>query len=164
MRPRRNCDIVGARARFRIFSPVFEFLRSHQAFLTWLGVFSLVALIASAVLFPLFIARIPEGYFAERKAPPPPWIDAHPAALLAIRIGKNLLGAILILAGIAMLVLPGQGILAIVLGLMLMNFPGKRRMELAMMRNKRVRGALNWIRGKAGRPPLRVYRVEEGGG
>lgn len=143
---------------------VYEFLRSHQALFTWLGVFSLVALVASVVLFPVLIARIPENYFAERKAPRPSWRDAHPVVLFAIQFGKNFLGAVLVLAGIAMLVLPGQGILAIVLGLMLMNFPGKRRAELAMMRNKRVRGALNWIRGKAGRPPLRVLGVEEDGG
>ncbi len=67
------------------------------------------------------------------------------------------------LTGVAMLVLPGQGILAILLGLMMLEFPGKRGMELWLMRRHRIAQAMNWIRAKAGRSPLEVYckRKEE---
>lgn len=42
---------------------------------------------------------------------------------------RNVLGAILLVAGIAMLVLPGQGVPTILISLGLMNFPGKYRLE-----------------------------------
>ena len=67
---------------------------------------------------------------------------------------RNALGAVLLAAGIAMLVLPGQGLLTILLGLMLVDFPGKRRAERALVARPNVFEALNWLRAKAGRPPL----------
>ena len=69
-------------------------------------------------------------------------------------IFKNLIGAIFIIAGIIMLFLPGQGILTIVLGLALINFPGKRRVILRLFGNPRIFNAINRLRTKAGKPPL----------
>jgi hypothetical protein len=67
---------------------------------------------------------------------------------------KNLIGFILILAGIAMLVLPGQGVLTIVVGMVLMNFPGKFRLERWLATRPPVWRSLNWLRKKATRPVL----------
>ncbi len=60
----------------------------------------------------------------------------------------------LVLAGIAMLVLPGQGVLTIVVGLVLMNFPGKYRLERWMATRRPIWKSLNWLRRKARRPEL----------
>ena len=49
----------------------------------------------------------------------------YPVLRPLLLIAKNLLGFVLIVAGIAMLVLPGQGLLTIVVGVVLMNFPGR---------------------------------------
>jgi hypothetical protein len=67
---------------------------------------------------------------------------------------KNLLGVALVLAGVAMLVLPGQGVLTILLGLMFMNFPGKRRLEQRIVQQPTVFQAMNWMRARAHQPPL----------
>ncbi len=139
---------------------MLESLRSHEGLVAWLGILAVIGFVASLILLPLLIARIPDDYFAGSKAPRASWHDAHPIVFYSIKISKNLAGVLLVLAGVAMLVLPGQGILAILLGLMLLDFPGKRRLELYLMRHKHVSRALNWIRAKAGRPPLRVYRVD----
>jgi hypothetical protein len=56
--------------------------------------------------------------------------------------------------GLAMLVLPGQGILTILIGVMLLDFPGKRRWELWLIRRRGVRHSIDWIRQRAARPPL----------
>ena len=69
-------------------------------------------------------------------------------------IFKNLVGAIFIIAGIIMLFLPGQGILTIVLGLALINFPGKRRVILRLFGHPRIFNAINRLRAKAGKAPL----------
>jgi hypothetical protein len=67
---------------------------------------------------------------------------------------KNLFGAILVLAGLSMLLLPGQGILTILVGLMFLDFPGKFAMERRLVRQRPVITAINWMRRRANRPPL----------
>jgi len=69
-------------------------------------------------------------------------------------IAKNVLGGLFIIAGIAMLVLPGQGILTIVLGLALVNFPGKRKVILRTFGHHRIFNGINRLRAKAGKAPL----------
>jgi hypothetical protein len=59
-------------------------------------------------------------------------------------------------AGIAMLVLPGQGVLTMLLGVMLMNFPGKYELERQIIQQPTILKALNWMRRRANRPDLIV--------
>jgi hypothetical protein len=56
--------------------------------------------------------------------------------------------------GIALLVLPGQGLLTILLGITLLDLPGKRHLEIVLLRRPSVSRAVNWLRRKSGRPPL----------
>ncbi len=70
------------------------------------------------------------------------------------RIIKNILGIILLGAGILMLFLPGQGLLTIVIALSLLDFPGKQSLQLRLVRQPRVYKAINWLRCKYKRPPL----------
>ncbi len=67
---------------------------------------------------------------------------------------RNLFGILLIASGVAMLVLPGQGVITILLGLSLMAFPGKNRILRWILERKSVRKTMNWIRRKAKKPPL----------
>jgi hypothetical protein len=69
-------------------------------------------------------------------------------------LAKNLLGYILIAAGILMLVLPGQGMLTIVAGIMLLNFPGKYKLERWIVSRHQVLQSINWVRRRAGQAPL----------
>jgi len=69
-------------------------------------------------------------------------------------IGKNALGYILVVAGIIMLVLPGQGIFTILIGIMLLNFPGKYQLERWLATRGPVLRSINWLRQRAGRAPL----------
>ena len=64
---------------------------------------------------------------------------------------RNSLGLLLLLAGIAMLMLPGQGLLTMLIGLCLMDFPGKRRLLERVVQNPHVRRGLNWVRRKRGK-------------
>ncbi len=69
-------------------------------------------------------------------------------------LGKNLLGYLLIVAGIAMLVLPGQGVLTILLGVILVDLPGKYRFERWIVARPLVLKSINRLRQRAGRDPL----------
>ena len=77
-------------------------------------------------------------------------------AHLALVILKNLLGAVLIVIGIALSVpgIPGQGLLTIFAGLLLLDIPGKRRFELSVLRRPSIRGKVDALRRRFGRPPL----------
>jgi hypothetical protein len=55
-------------------------------------------------------------------------------------------------------VLPGQGVITILIGLTLVSFPGKRNLERRMIRQKKVLSSVNWVRERAGKPPLRLSR------
>jgi hypothetical protein len=57
-----------------------------------------------------------------------------------------------------MLVLPGQGLLTILIGLVLVNFPGKYYLERKVIEQKKVLATMNWIRGKANRPPVDIKK------
>lgn len=117
-----------------------------------LGVFSVFLFAASLVVVPWMVARLPADYFAHRQREHPP--PAHPAWRLTVLAVKNILGVVMVLAGIVMLVLPGQGLISILLGVMLMDFPGKYQLERRIVGNHTVLGALNWIRARAHKPPL----------
>jgi putative transmembrane protein PGPGW len=77
-------------------------------------------------------------------------------------IVKNTIGIILIVAGIIMLALPGQGILTMLVGLVLIDFPGKYQAERWVVERKFILQSINWIRSKAGKPGL-IMETELGG-
>lgn len=72
----------------------------------------------------------------------------------ALKTAEILLGLILILCGLAMLVLPGQGIITLLIGLSLVPFPGKDKLERKLLSRKSIQSTLNWIRIKANKEPF----------
>ena len=120
---------------------------------TVLAVFAMTCA-ASLAVVTFFVVRIPPDYFSTERRPP-----AGAGGLrLAIAILKNLAGVALVLVGIVLSVpgIPGQGILTILVGLMLTDLPGVRRLERTLAKRRRVRRALDTIRAKFGREPLKV--------
>ncbi|MDB9790184.1 hypothetical protein OAB58_01415, partial [Gammaproteobacteria bacterium] len=67
---------------------------------------------------------------------------------------KNILGYSLIIGGIMMLVLPGQGLFTIIIGLMLSNYPGKYYIEKRFVEIPAVFKSINWLRAKSNKPPI----------
>jgi hypothetical protein len=118
-------------------------------------IFGIASFVASVVGVPLFLARIPADYFSGRelraRGIPKPERSALQILLLILR---NLLGALLVVCGILALVLPGQGVLTILVGVLLMNFPGKRRFERWLLARAPVLRVINGLRRRAGKVPL----------
>jgi hypothetical protein len=67
---------------------------------------------------------------------------------------KNLLGLLLVVLGLIMLVTPGQGIVTLLIGLLLMNFPGKYHLERWLVLRPGVLKGLNWLRRRQGQLPF----------
>lgn len=118
------------------------------------GGLSLASLVATAVLLPLLVIRIPSDYFRHRHREHSYAADRHPVIHHTMVIGKNFIGALLIIAGVAMLVLPGQGLLTLLVGLLLTDFPGKYALEKRIVRQPGVLAAMNWLRARAGHAPV----------
>lgn len=112
--------------------------------------------LGTLLLVPLLVIRLPADYFTRRRRQPLLWGARHPVPRFLVRLLKNLLGLIVILMGITMLVLPGQGLLSIVLGFLLLEFPGKFRAERWLISRPPVLRTVNWMRAKRGREPIRI--------
>lgn len=123
-------------------------------YLGWATGLSLAALVATAVGVPWVVARLPSDYFSRRRRSSWRQNAARPMLALAVSVGKNLLGSVLVLLGLLMLVTPGQGLLTLLIGLLLLNFPGKYRVERWLVRRRGVLRALNWLRRRRGQPPF----------
>ena len=134
---------------------MLPWIRGHETLLWWLGALSIVMFVSTLVVLPIIVARLPVDYFTRDQRHPEGHAPAITPRLLSL-VGKNLLGLVLLLAGVAMLVLPGQGILMILIGLMLMNFPGKRALERRLVQQPSVWQAMNWIRAQAHQPALEM--------
>ena len=121
---------------------------------------SFSASVALVVLTPVAVAwvvmQLPTDYFTAERRPPSTWSKGRQELRAIIVVAKNLLGAILVLAGIAMCVLPGQGVLTLVAGLMLLNFPGKYRLERRLATQRHVWRSINWLRKRFRRKPLEM--------
>lgn len=126
-----------------------------------LAIFSLTTFVISGVALPWLLTRLPSDYFLETDRTGHPSWPRHRALYWTWRLLKNLLGVVLLVAGFVMLFTPGQGVLTILAGLWLMDLPGKRRWELHLIGRPKVLASINWIRHKAGRPPLQVPEESE---
>ncbi len=136
-------------------------IREYQILFQTLGLASLALFVVSLVVFPLVVAYLPGDYFVRDKRDPAHQKRQHPVVWVMLSVVKNIFGFVLILAGIAMLVLPGQGILTILMGVALANFPGKFTLERRLVRRPAVGRALNRIRRFAGKDPLELpYRED----
>jgi hypothetical protein len=109
----------------------------------------------SLALVSFLLVRLPSTYFQashDRSF----WEDRHQVVRWGGIILKNLLGLILVALGVLMSLpgVPGQGVLTILLGVMLMDFPGKRRLEYKIVSQPKMLNAINRLRRKFEKPPL----------
>ena len=137
-----------------------DWFKAHGALLgAGLGVLGLVMFVGSLLLLPVLVARLPADYFV--RTPPPRGARTTGATILELL--RNALGVVLVIGGVIMLVLPGQGILTIAIGLLVMEFPGKRRMQIWILRRPVIRKGINWLRTRADRPPLEFPEATHSG-
>ena len=103
---------------------------------------------------PWLVTRIPADYFSY----PHRSGASYPRKSQGFRwvwlIAKNVVGVALLFFGTLMLVLPGQGILTLLIALTLLDFPGKFRMQQWLVGRKGVLQSINWVRQRAGQDPL----------
>jgi hypothetical protein len=102
------------------------------------------------------VALIPEDYFINKRVSKIRSIN--PMLWYVVLIIKNIIGYSLILGGVMMLVLPGQGIFTIIIGLMLSNYPGKYSIERRFIAIPSILKSINWLRRKSNKPPINLSK------
>ncbi|KAA3620823.1 MAG: hypothetical protein DWQ08_14940 [Proteobacteria bacterium] len=115
----------------------------------WIGSLSVLTFIGSLVAVPIIVARIPANYFRDERRREASLHRMHPLLYVLVRVLKNALAVVLVIGGILMLVLPGQGILTILIGIGVSDFPGKYHLERRLVCLPGVLSAINWIRRKS---------------
>jgi hypothetical protein len=136
-----------------------EWIGLSRAAVWWIVIASAVMLFAALVAVPLLVVRIPTDYFAHPHRSDAAWIRKHPWLRLVWLIAKNALGCALLVLGALMLVLPGQGLLTLLIAVALLDFPGKFRLQRWVVTRRGVTESISWIRKKAGRDPLAFGRA-----
>ncbi|MCW8956559.1 MAG: hypothetical protein OQL09_06720 [Gammaproteobacteria bacterium] len=127
-----------------------------QIYAHWFIGISIVGFVMGLLLLPVMVTQIPVDYFMHNARHRLIEDSRHPLMRALVMSIKNLLGAVLLLVGIIMLFTPGQGLLTLFVGLMVMNYPGKYRLEGWLIRRPHVLSAINWLREKYKRPPLQL--------
>ena len=139
-------------------SELLLWITGNQEILITIGLASAVVFFASLASLPWLVAMIPTDYFMSKKRQRSPWKDKFPAIWFFIFIGKNMIGYLMLFAGTLMLFLPGQGLLTMVAGLLMMDYPGKFSLERRVALTPSIMSKLNWLRSKAKKPPLETEK------
>ena len=143
-----------------MWNDLLSWLTEHEALIRQIGNASLIMLVLTIVALPIIIKQLPADYFTSEHRDAAWHKRKHPLFWGVVALAKNLLGIVLILAGIAMLVLPGQGTLTILIGLAVTNFPAKYEIERRIASQPAVGATLNKIRAWTGEPPLLLPEPE----
>lgn len=137
-----------------------EWLAEVWAALSWnkiligVGLF-VVSLAFSFLCIGIVMVKIPENYFSSHYQqdflPGSPWVVRWGAV-----IAKNIFGVFLVCLGIILSLpgVPGQGILTILLGLIMLDIPGKRPLEARIIKRPAILAAINDLRARYNKPPL----------
>jgi hypothetical protein len=134
---------------------------NHEAIGAWLIGLSLLFSIGGLFAVRWLVLAIPHDYFTASRADG--WRDHHPLIRWSLTIGKNVVGAILLVLGITMLITPGPGIVTLLLAVIFLDLPGKRALERRIVTLPSVLHVLNLMRNRANRPlieaPVKIDSV-----
>ena len=141
---------------------MFDFVSDFFSALTWSKVLIgaaifLVSFFANLGIVTLILVKLPADHFSKRRqtkfwSGPRPWLHA------AMVIGKNIAGVLLVALGIVLSLpgVPGQGLLTVLLGIMLLDFPGRHHLEQKLLSRPSIVNAINKLRGRFEKPPLEL--------
>jgi len=132
---------------------ITDFIHTNRSILIWLTSMSALTFIGTILLIPVLLIRMSPDYFV-KTGRTPIFKRKHPLLRICILFFKNLTGLIFLVAGFIMLFIPGQGLLTIFIGITLINFPGKRKLERRLILHPKILPFINSIRQRAGKQAL----------
>ena len=103
------------------------------------------------------LVKLPDDHFSKSRKTKF-WAGPRPAIHAAKVIGKNIGGLLLVALGIVLSLpgVPGQGLLTVLLGIMLLDFPGRHRLEQKLLSKPSIVNTINRLRERFDKPPLQL--------
>jgi len=140
---------------------MFDFLADFFSSLTWRSILIWVVIFVGTFfvnlgIVSLILVKLPKDYFKKDKSKR---VTGSNATIRVLKIiGKNVGGWLLIALGIVLSLpgVPGQGLLTVLLGVMLVDFPGKHRLEQKLLSRPGIINTINRLRGRFGKPALEL--------
>ena len=141
---------------------MFDFLSDFFSTLTWSKVLIgaaifVVSFFANLGIVSLILVKLPADHFSKNRktkfwSGPRPWLHA------AKVIGKNIGGVLLVALGVVLSLpgVPGQGLLTVLLGIMLLDFPGRHRLEQKLLSKPSILNSINKLRARFDKKPLEL--------
>ena len=141
---------------------MFDSLSELTSRITWHNVL-IGALIFAGTFFinlaivSFILVKLPANHFSKSRKTKF-WSGPRPLLHAAGIVGKNIAGVLLVALGIVLSLpgVPGQGLLTVLLGVMLLDFPGRHRLEQKLLSRPSIVNAINKLRGRFGKPPLEL--------
>lgn len=134
-----------------IFGSDLTLYLPYVTIIFYLSIFCFLATLTSAILIVYYLPH--DHFIPTRKAAE---LNGKSSVFFRIIIMpiKNILGICLLLLGLLLLVLPGQGLITILIAVLLLDFPGKQALKFKLVANMQVRRSLNWMRVVLGKDPF----------
>jgi len=141
---------------------MFDSLTELIGAMTWRGLL-IGALIFVGTFFinlaivSFILIKIPADHFSKKRQTKF-WSGPHPMLHAAGVVGKNIGGLLLVALGVVLSLpgVPGQGLLTVLLGIMLLDFPGKHRLEQKLLSRPSIVNAIDKLRARFGEKPLEL--------
>jgi hypothetical protein len=123
----------------------------------WLIVASTVMLLGGIVVSFVLAIFMPADHFMRPRLRTD-LASRHPVLRILARVVKNVAGAVVLVAGIVMAVpmVPGPGLLFVLLGISLMDVPGKRALTRYIVSRPLLLRPINALRARWNRPPIQL--------
>ena len=135
-----------------LLEQIIDHVDEYKSVIFWLSLLSFLIFIFSLVSIKWLVALIPIDYFVYKKNSK--FKTKYPFTWLISMIIKNIIGYLLIVGGILMLLLPGQGLFTIFIGLMMSNYPGKYYIEKKIIAIPSILKTINWLRKQSNKEPI----------
>lgn len=135
---------------------MIDLIQDYMQEFWWITILSATIVVGFLISIPVLVVRLPVDYIICLEQQPVRQQGKRTFSRIYLSLIRNVLGLILVLIGIALLVLPGEGIITIIIGLLLIDFPGKIKFKCWLVQQPVVIRSINWVRAKAGRPKLQT--------
>lgn len=139
---------------------MFDYVKDFALGITWQSVvFGALIFLGSFLLnlaiVSVILVKLPADHFSKNRKTKF-WSGKRPLLNVAKVVGKNIAGLLLVALGVVLSLpgVPGQGLITILLGLMLLDFPGRDRLEQKLLSKPSIVNTINRLRGRFGKPPL----------